>query len=692
MAAVSIGTIGAGYTSGGTVGVAARGRHRNKVDAPPATTYLKRVSVVYASPTTGTDGRPTGNRLTPTSETIANWGRLLVYINGRDLTYFRNVPTAITSLSWQRFGNYEACELRIDGATQLDTVGSGALSWLKKDSAVRIERQEPDGTRSTIWLGYLNAIRPMDTGTGLMLSAHGILLDGTYRVAMPPVRSKQTEARADAGHRIASALNRNRGRWGYCRPRTIGVDTTKRGQGEDLTSYVRSLLNLAIDDDGTGWTVWVDEDGQPSITKVSSIPGRQTHTIIAGQDGVQDALSQDTAAGITAIYGKGTTVGGASWRNTLYPMSNASNPRYPLDDPDALMGLDLKDAGTVPGTGVSTLQTKLNALGQDCTVNGIYDEATARAVANMQKKYGMKVNGIADIKLWGKLWKQRDAGRGAWVTPLAITDETRERNWNAYGKDTGRNPAYKPRARKLERWIEFADGVTLAQAKRVAAAILVRDGSPPTEGTVRLTVCPQERARWSIAPGDNLVIRGRWGASSIALIVHRVEWSLTDTPSVSLTVSTRDMDYGLLAAEMNRQPKQVVSTYSRYPSITQGTTDGANATPTPTAPALISKVRTLTANRTLKASDVDALFLLDTSAAAFEVRFPANADAEIPIGSQVHFFWTAGASTNAPVLAGVSPVVVQSVNGRKFTAQWAPATAVKIDTNTWVISGAMTAV
>lgn len=695
MAAVSIGTSGEGYTSGSKPDVVVRALHRNPVTAPATTNWLKRVSVVFGTPTAGSEGRPAGNTMVPTSEVIEDWGRLLIFVGGRDVTSFRSVATEIQSISWQRFGTYEACELGFDGITNLDKPGTGSLTWLREDAPVRIERQRPNGNRSTLWRGYVNSMRIGERGTGLTLTAHGILLDGSFRVALPPVRSKQLESRKDAGHRIARALNSARGRWGYCRPVNIGVDTTKAGQSEDVTSYVRSLLNLAIDDNGHGWTVYVNDEGKPRIVRARSIPGKQTHTIVSGQDGVDDDLMVDTTAGITAIYGRGTTVGGAAWRNTLYPVSSGTKPRYPLDDPDALMGPDLLNKGTVTGDGVSTLQSRLNALGQDVTVNGVYNEATAAAVANLQKKYGMKVTGVVNIKFWSKIWKQRDAGKGAWVAPLAITNETKERNWSIYGKDLGRNPAYNPRARKLERFIDFAAGVTLAQAKRIAAAIITRDGEQPIEGTVTLSVCPQESARWDIMPGDTLRIRGRWGESSRDYIVHRVEWSFSDAPTVALTVSTRDMDAGLLLAELNRQPREVVTTQTRYPAITEGTTADTGTPPTLTTSdgvRLISKVKTLSANKTLTASDAEGLFLLSSIGGAFEVRMPSDADADLPLGTQFHFVWTNGSAANAPVLAAVSPVALRSMNGTKFQQQWAPATVVKVDKNEWVISGAMTAV
>lgn len=715
MAAINTPANEAGWTTATTVQTGARLVQRRNLNTAPLISPLMRVSVSYPDPDVDDlTGRPLTDKLTADSETISEWGHPRVFISNQDVSAFRGATTAINAATWARYGNSETLDLTFPNITPFDAVGARRASaststhpvaWLTESAPVRIERVTSSGTRTTIWAGLINAIRPSQDGIGVNVTCHGTLLDATYRIAKPSVRSKRGAAVEDIGHDIAAMLNQTRGRWQFCHPVDTGVQSVKDGAYEDVTSYVQSLLTLAVPEPDpltgivSGWTVWCDVNGKPSIIKTADIPGRKTITLVAGQDGVQDNLSKDTVAGTTAIYGTGVTKGGAVWRNTRYPLASNTKPRFPLDDPSGAFGQGTTDEMVLPaynGTtnvgGITNLQTRLNALGHAITVTGKFGPKTAAAVKARQKKWGLKQNGIVDAKFWSKLIGQRDCTAGAWIAPLYAVPATQPRLYNSHGKDTGPNPSYDPSLRKLEKFYDFGDGITLTQAVRAATSIVKRDGDRPIEGDLTLTVCPPECARWDIRPGDVVNYRGKWGAN-LSLLVHRVSWNLGDDPSVSLEVSTRDMDTNQLAAEMNRLASRRAVGSKTGAGVPLGdgslSSNGALSVDGDGLGGGIKGTKSVTGDYTLSAFDEDYLLLLQAPGVGYTLTVPTDAAAAFPIGAQVHLSQVSGADSSYWGIQGASGVTVNSFNGTRLAGLYASATLIKTSVNAWTIVGAM---
>ena len=694
MAILDVPANGSGSTASGLIAVRVQAQWSGPLTVPTYSQPLMRVSPAFVAPTAlDSFGRPVGGNLTATSETVEEWGRLAVFVDGRDITYFRDIPASISSISWQRLGNFETAEFTIPGVSIFETLGVGDLAWLRESAYVRIARVHPDNSTSTIWLGTINAINPGDNNLGVRLTAHGLLFDANYRVAKAPVFTKDTELVQDLGYDIAATLNSVRGRWAKLPEDTVtGVDGAKEPSWETGLTYIQNLLALAVTNAGNAWTVWLDTDAKPSLIQTLAIPGHKTVTLVAGQDGVEDGLALDTLSGVTTVYGQGVTRKGAAWRNTKYPAATSTKPRYPLDDPDEAFGEGSSNGTTVSGNGVTKLQQRLTALGYTVSVTGYYGEQTTTQVTKFQKAKKLKQTGVVDLTTWNRLFSINDISAGAWIAPLASLSAVQPRLYDDNGVDIGPNPSYDPNVRPLEQFIDFGDGVSLTEATRAAQAIIARDGQRPTEGTLTLTVCPPEVARFDIAPGDKITYKKHWG-ENITLIVHRVEWQLDDTPSVALTVSTRDMDYKELDAAMNRIAQ--TNLHTKKPATKPKSSYGSSGVGAPAVPATppttgggggITGIQSRSASFVVDESMIDNLVLVDATGGNISISLPPS----IETNSQVHFTLIGPAlGPYYAYFASYGGTSIKSWNGAYFAGQYASATAIKISSTEWVIVGAM---
>ena len=584
----------AANAAGGTVVqrsmVKVRADYSGPLSYPEESQPLYRVSQTYAQPTAlDAFGRPPEGHVEASSEVVEEWGRLAVFIGGKDVSYFRGAPTSINTISWQRLGNFETAEFEIPAISIFETMGVGALKWLKDNAFVRIVRVDADNSITPIWLGTVNSITQLGEGIGLRITAHGLLYDIFYQVVRPPLLGSSASKIEDIGVDIAATLNGVRGHWSAVEPVVTGSLAQKSGSWETGLDYLKSLLSLAPTENATAWTVWLDAQARASIVEARNIPGRKTVSLVAGQGGVEDGLVIDSLTVPNIIYGDGMTTGGAAWRNTMYPASSiAIGDRFPMDNPEEVISEGSEDASTSTGNGVSMIRFKLAALNYGVTLGTKYTEAVTGAVAKFQKAKKLPQTGNVDVKTWSKLFGYQDITRGAWIAPLAHAPNAWPRLFDAVGKDIGPNLNFDASVRPIEKKISFGSGVSLAQAKQVAEAALRQIEEPVCEGDLSLTVCPPQGARFDIRPGDTVNYLGRFGRD-LELLVHRVEWNLSDVPTVKLTVSTRDMDMSELDAALNRlRNANVGITRSTSIEAPKSLTTGVSTQPLFTAPATVA--------------------------------------------------------------------------------------------------------
>lgn len=558
------------------------------------------------------------------SELVEEWGKIGIFIDDTEITFYRDVATVIESISWQEFGNYEALSLMIPALTVYDKqalitpstssgTGGGVLSsavpWLRENKVVKIVRLTPTDDLEVIWIGSINGIELQDNGLGVRITANGLIYDASTQLLTPKISPTQIVAR-DTGVLIAEALNSLQSNLGYAAPKSVGVNSIKTPDWSKPLDYIRGLQGIGSP------PIWVDESGVPDV---SGRGESNRYDLISGQDGLDISLQYDGNAPVTVIYGKGKWFNGQEWRNLKYKhpapgtkwyendIYDGTFYQYPFDDlnkslkkgdkstdlppvrpnqfrTDSLgnyVGLSSKDATGDPWESLAALMNLLASAGYldllEIAAEGVdfYNDTIEEAVKVYQEDQGLQVTGTLDYITWSYLIGVNDLSEGAYIEPLYISPLL-----------DPSSPSYDPTVKRVEQFIDFGDNIDVYEAKIISEKIALRDmiryntSTPPVykqrksvTGTLTLSICPPQDSRWSIKPGDRVrlwshllspipadahtrpsgtTFDGGDSAGSLLVYVKKVEWSLDSTPSVTLTVSSRDLEYSELEAAKNR--------------------------------------------------------------------------------------------------------------------------------------------
>lgn len=534
-------------------------------------------------------------------EIVEPWGQIAVFINGVDVTFFREAATVIENISWQTFGNFEAASFFLPAITFYDklaetipTTASGtgggilpnAIQWLTDDAPIEIKRIRPDSTLETIWLGVVNGLDLDPSGVGMRITAHGLLYEANHQLLPGDFTEPNIIVPRDTGLLAAEVLNSISGEWSYAEPITTGIETIKSPNWDNALDFLRNLNSFGSPE------IWIDTDYKPYVNGRPDIPADRrasTFDLIAGQDGIEMSLQYDATASPTVIYGTGSKHSGVQWRNVVYPAISGQTPflyNYPFDTPEEKLSKGMSNTDTVTGFGVSALTLRLKAKGfisSQYFFTTYFDDTVETAVKTAQEYYGLDVTGELDGVLWSRLTDIADIFDGAYIAPLytsPLIDPS--------------DPSYDPSVRRVEQFIDFGANIDPDDAAVVAQQIVERDmiqytvdAISPTiwkqrksvTGTITLTMDPIEYvsggdvSRWDLKPGDSIRIiphifapiqddthdaeaNTRWEAGdsggSLLLYIKRIEWSFGDTPSAILTVSTRNLEYNELDAAQAR--------------------------------------------------------------------------------------------------------------------------------------------
>jgi hypothetical protein len=426
---------------------------------------------------------------------VEDWGWWRVTIDSTDVSRFRGAPVHASFEVDEPFGCLTA-QIDIPAMTPLDTPGSGDVPWLRAGSPVDIWWLHPDGsTADSFWSGEVTGWSPtLDATSGTMsVQCIGDMNAASLQDWQPPPGMDPT----DIGTVIASALNAVVGR----RYRTIsapstGILTTYLGaDDQSVIAYVQELLSTAVTDDGTNqWTVRRVAARRYEIAlkdvETTSL------TVRAGQPGVGLQLQQDATLVPNRIFGDGVTSAGYAWRNMFYPTAQQNaGASYPFSDVSRTMSLGTTDVDTDTGTGVSDLQRRMNELNitPNVSVDGVLNSNDIAAIKVIQRYYGLEVDGIVGGQTWSATFDIGDGELGIAVRlPLAFDRATMPRLYRADGSDAGVNPHFDPTVLVVDKDISFGGGVSKADGRRAAQAMLARDYPTGLAGQITLDVDPQE--------------------------------------------------------------------------------------------------------------------------------------------------------------------------------------------------------
>ena len=491
---------------------------------------IRHVAETMPAPTV-VDGWP--ENWVPTSVIDVEYGRLQITVEGVDITWINGIKTPFPSWSDVEPFGFQAASIEIPQLTIFHAVPA----WATKNANVEIRLLKEAGGYTQTFVGTLfDAAISEDTGV-FSLECIGIMFASDYTLRPPSF----TTAPKDIGALIPEVLNGAVSRrYETVANVTTGIKSSVAGGWETrLTGYVQQLLATALSD-GKQWTVTC-ANRTPVLAK------KDTTTIAweiwAGQRGIEVNLHSDTADQTNVVFAEGVSKDGGRWRNAKYPNWKPDDtPQYPFTSPAKMIFVGMHDSDTDTGNGISRLEAKLGIA-----VNGYYSLADKAEVKRAQSRAGVTVDGILGPQTWNAVF---DTGAntgsldGSFIAPIAAAMEVIPRIYGPGGDELGANPLYDQDIARIERKIDFGQGVGLIEGRRAAEEIVARDSKDGWYGTVSFTEDPSTKSRYELRAGENGIIHGWRGAD---VVVHTASADITEG-TVSLQVDTKARDYPTLEA------------------------------------------------------------------------------------------------------------------------------------------------
>jgi hypothetical protein len=480
-----------------------------------------------------------------------------VWVDGVDVTYFRDIPTRIGGWRDEAPFGWTSTTLTFPQVFHYEETGTGDLAWLRPDAPVEIAIVTPGGDRIHRFTGHLTSDDP-GVGRGRTESVWGVegaLWQAAHAHHPVPARLDPT----DIGTLIPNELNGTPSRRFSPVARTVtGITSRNRGShGSKRWDYVTDHLATAITDAGEQWTI---EATGPRSFRLALKDTTTVHwTVTAGAPGVELDLGKDHHERIDAVYARGVGPDGYAWANLFFPdLLPYDPPDYPFADPDRNVLLGDEDSDTLTGDGITLWQRRIRDLGYTAVaVDGVMGSSDIAAVYWIQRKRGIQVDGFMGPQTWAATWNVGAVGGDLSTVrlPMAVRTEVEKYLYGANGATVGLNPDYDPSIIRHEIDVDFGAGVTKEQGREMAQRILERGMDPGVAGTIRLTTCPWEGSRWEVNAGDNVLLKGYRGADVLCRIVA-VDAD-PESLTVTLTVDSefRDAMAVMQVLERNRESK-----------------------------------------------------------------------------------------------------------------------------------------
>ena len=502
------------------------------IDIPDA--VIRHVHETMPIPTLDANGWPVD--WTPTSKIDAEYGRLQIIVEGVDITVINGIRTPFPTWSDVEPGGYQAAAIELPQFT----VFHAPPAWAVQNATVeiRIERADLSGS-DIMFVGLLfdPAINP-ENGK-YTLNCIGLLFGSDYQLRLPSF----TTSPQDIGTMIPSVLNGAVSRRYLDMAKvSTGIQSSVAGGWEPmLTGFIQQILATALKN-SRQWTIHCNY-----LTPVLEKKDTTTiaWTVRAGQRGIDVDLHQDSTDQVSAIYGEGTDSAGGHWRNAQYPNWKPDDtPAYPFTNPATTIRIGTTDAATDTGNGVSTWQTHMRR-----NVTGVFSAEDSSALWRLQAASGITKDGILGPQSWATTF---DTGAntgtldGAFIAPLASATEVEPRLIGPQGDDLGANPAYDPDVVRIERKLDYGQGVPIATARTNAEELLARDGVDGWYGSVRFDSDPDTKPRFALRAGENGRILG-WRGEDITVHTASVD---VDVDGATLAVDTKARDYPTLSSVM----------------------------------------------------------------------------------------------------------------------------------------------
>ncbi len=454
-------------------------------------------------------------------------GRPNLWIDGQNVTYFRDQETVITRFDSELPWGDKGAMFAFPQLNPWEKPGEGDWSFLHRDAEVLIGivDVEGGGIRRLWGPGFLDA-RGSGLGEGEDYTHEA---KGPMWALMHQIHEPRTyQPPEDIGSLIPDLVNNARGNHLLnTMPKTVtGRMTRKRGaRDQPLWRLIQDIL--AIDGwttDGTDqWTIIVGDDATPRLTLKKALATVDA-TYAFGNPNIDTDLRFDYSTACDVVWARGIAPGGGAWANMFFPgLELLQGLPYPNSDAGVTINLGDSDGDTDSGTGVTDWQRKAKDLGYagSLSVTGVMSSAWVSVVRTLQSALGLTVDGSIGPQTWTSTFD--DVDESIDLTPLRLPMARKPWAWktlhSAKGVETGPNPDYIDNLIPREAAIDLGPNVPkYPEGLNYAQTYLAIHGEPRPFGTITFVGSPDNVDVTRLRVGDNVETRGFEGEDVVTQI------------------------------------------------------------------------------------------------------------------------------------------------------------------------------
>jgi hypothetical protein len=481
----------------------------------------------------------------------STWGRERVLVNGKDVTFLRGIYTIVESWSHASPFGFWRASLFFPQATGHEVLTTALGVAVLKGANVDLQLILPDGSidPDPLWEGLVTETEAIKTETsyGVRVTCQGYLYQADLQCQKPRASFSNNDPVA-ISTRVKQTFNQLIGR--RYKPLTVdsgpsSATTRKRGSlSQSALNFAAELLATSWGTSGVRWTVLDKAPGRRAhLVRVDNTT--QHYTKSFGAIGFAVSPDDDLTERPNVIFGSGITPKGGAWSNYFLP-------NYHPDD-TAVFPLGL-GATFVAGGGTGGFQDFSDAMRargfNQFASQDTYLASDTYDVEAFQRQAGITDDGIVGRQTWDALFMPGSnvgsLGGGLYL-PLAWDPRVEPHLYNGRGQVVGPNPDYDPTVLRVEKWVNYGDGVYKRDARKSARRELAALSDDGWTGTATFRTNPEECHRFRMKGGRNLRIK-HFAGSNAGQLVHLTDVTVNrQSGSVDVTWDTAARDYMTLA-------------------------------------------------------------------------------------------------------------------------------------------------
>jgi hypothetical protein len=412
-----------------------------------------------------------------------------IIVNGVDVTFFRSVHTPTPGfLLTEPFG-YGSTTItfpQVSPALEAATFGTGALSWVRLDAPVKIERVNAAGT--VVGRDYRGFVTAIDTnGADLTLEVAG---EWAGRAAMQDRQVPLFKRTSDVGrfaYELAIGL-----RLPFT-PRlgpTTGIKIATQG-GMTQLDWGNRICSMSSKLDGSQRVIMPVSDTNPRYQFRPKDMTTVHATVYFDDARVVPSLRRDKTEENNVYYASGITPGGMKVKNGAYPgLKQGVTPPYPISGGTPFgVGTTNDDLDNPADDDLGAMLSRLEGMGYLSRVDlaGGYDDDAADAIKELQRDAGLTASGTMNPATWDALYDLSVTGYSlSQSVILPMVQDPRTRMWlrTASGAKLGRDPLFDRTVIESHRTLQFGTGQTRQQMRNWTRAEYQRGQTINWVGTI----------------------------------------------------------------------------------------------------------------------------------------------------------------------------------------------------------------